>query len=422
MLANLSGPILLFAIIATISGQLIQGATSGWAGAAIWLYFLLNLEHLNRRQRVQNFAIMVPGISLLALALWTQADWTLLQPLLNANQLIITLLAAISFLQLTTRLSSEQGNSRGKNGLRRTLLSTHLMSAVINVSAMVLVADRLKQAGKISTLQGLTLLRAFGTCALWSPFFAAMGVTLVSAPGAELARFVPYTAGLAIVAILISYFQLTRRADTAAFQGYPISFESLKLPLGLAAAVLVSHYLLPQFSVIMLVSVLAILLVLTLLLIRNPPAVALRQFGQHVVVGLPNTRGEIALFISSTILATGIGAAQTAFNLNLTPETFDATSACITLTLLIMLSVIGVHPVTSSLIAGTTLMPATNDPNLLAMTLLMSWSFSSILSPLAGNQIILQGRYGVRARDLFRANLPYVLVMLPICFFVLWLY
>lgn len=422
MPASLSGPILLFAIVATIASQLIDGTTSPLAGAAIWLYFLLNLTALNRRQRIQNFAVMAPGIGLLLFALWHSSDWTLLTPLLNTNQLIIALLAAISFLQLTTKLSSETGDSRGRAGLRRTLFSTHLMSAVINVSAMVLVAERLKKEQKITKLQGLTLLRAFGTCALWSPFFAAMGATLVSAPGAELATFLPYTAAVGVVAILVSYFQLIHRNEITEFQGYPISFESLKLPLGLAAAVLITHYLLPQISVIMLVSIMAMLLVISLLLLKNPVNEAYGQFKQHVMIGLPNTRGEIALFISSTILATGTSAAQSALQLDLAPSTFDAMAASITLTLLIALSMVGVHPVTSNLIAGATLMPATEDPNLLAITLLMAWSFSSVLSPLAGNQIILQGRYGVRARDLLQANLPYVLVMLPVCYLALWMY
>lgn len=422
MSATLSGPVLLFAIIVTISSHLIDGTTSPWAGAAIWVYFLLNLPMLNRRQRIQNFAVITPGIVLLALALWHSPQASLLHPLLNANQLIITLLAAISFLQLTTKLRSENSNSTGKPGLRRTLFSTHLMSAVINVSAMVLVAERLKRNQKLTKLQGLTLLRAFGTCALWSPFFAAMGATLISAPGAELSVFLPYTAAVGVVAIGVSYLQLVQRNDITEFQGYPISFESLKLPLGLAAAVLITHYLLPQISVIMLVSIMAMLLVATLLALRNQAKAAYSQFQQHVLVGLPNTRGEIALFISSTILATGTSAIQTALQLDLAPSVFDATAASITLTLLIALSMIGVHPVTSNLIAGATLMPATQDPNLLAITLLMAWSFSSVLSPLAGNQIILQGRYGVSARDLLKANLPYVLIMMPVCYLALWMY
>lgn len=422
MSALLSGPVLLLAIVITITSHLINGTTNAWAGVAIWVYFLLNLPMLNRRQRIQNIAVITPGIALLAFALWHSPQAALLQPLLNANQLIITLLAAISFLQLTTRLRSEKGHSTGKLGLRRTLFSTHMMSAVINVSAMVLVAERLKQSQKLTTLQGLTLLRAFGTCALWSPFFAAMGATLISAPGAELSKFLPYTAAVGVVAIGVSYLQLIRSADITEFQGYPISFESLKLPLGLAAAVLITHYLLPQISVIMLVSIMAMLLVIALLALRNPAREAYNHFYQHVVVGLPNTRGEIALFISSTVLATGISALQTALQLDLAPSLFDATAASITLTLLVALSLIGVHPVTSNLIAGATLMPATEDPNLLAITLLMAWSFSSILSPLSGNQIILQGRYGVSARGLLKANLPYVLIMMPVCYLALWLY
>lgn len=413
---------MLLVILITISAQVTSGTTSALAGVGIWIYFTLNLGRLNRRQRIQNFAVMTPGLALLGYSIWLIPSSDLLKPLLNANQLIITLLAAISFLQLTTKLSSDKRDSEGKKGLKRTLISTHLMSAVINVSAMVLVAERLKRDNKLTTIQGLTLLRAFGVCAFWSPFFAAMGATLLSAPGSEVSRFLPYTAPLAIIAMLISYVQLTRRPDIEQFTGYPISIESLRLPLGLASAVLILHYLIPEFSVIMLVSSLAILLVVTLLFVRYSIQEATLRLGNHITEGLPNTRGEIALFISSTVLATGTTAIQIALDIDLAPAQFDATAACITLTILVALSLIGVHPVTSNLIAGATLMPATEDPNLLAITLIMAWSMGSTLSPLAGNQIILQGRYGIRARDLMRANGPYTLALLPFCYLSLWLY
>lgn len=410
------------AILLTLSSQFVSGATSSAAGIAIWSYFILNIGALNRRQRVQNMAVMTPGLALLVAALWLNPDIEMLEPLLNANQLIITLLAAISFLQLTTKLKSTDTDNRGKSGLKRTLLSTHLMASVINVSAMVLVAERLKKQGKLTTIQSVTLLRAFGICALWSPFFAAMGATLVSAPGSEFGQFVPYTLPVALTALLLTYYQLIRRSDLDQFVGYPLSFDSLKLPLGLAGAVLGLHYLLPKLSVIMLVSSLALLLVLAVLLLRHPFRQATQRFGGHITQGLPQTRGEIALFISSTVLAAGTTAIQTALEIDLAPAHFDATAASLTLTLLVLLSLVGVHPVTSNLIAGATLMPATEDPNLLAITLLMAWSLGSIASPLAGNQIILQGRYGVRARDLLKANIPFVATLLPICYLTLWLY
>lgn len=417
-----SGWFLLVAILLTADSQIRLNSTSAAAGIAIWIFFLLNIGKLNRRQKVQNIAVMSPGIALLGYSLWLSPDAKWLSPLLNANQLIITLLAAISFLQVTTKLSSDTGQKSGKSGFKRTFLSTLLISTVINVSAMVLVAERLKKEKKLTSIQGVTLTRSFAICAFWSPFFAAMGVTLISAPGSELACFLPYTAAAGIAALAITYLQLTRRSDIAQFEGYPISADSLKLPLGLAAAVLLLHYLLPQFSVIMLVSSLSILLVLTILFIRHPAREASRRFSNHISEGLPNIRGEIALFISSTVLAAGTSAIQSALQIDLAPNNFDALAACITLTLLVALSLVGVHPVTSNLIAGATLMPATEDPNLLAITLLMSWSMGSTASPLAGNQIILQGRYGVRARDLLRANIPYTLALLPVCYLILWLY
>jgi hypothetical protein len=147
-----------------------------------------------------------------------------------------------------------------------------------------------------------------------------------------------------------------------------------------------------------------------------------QAFKSHVFEGLNGSSGEVSLFVAASVLATGFSAVINATGADLTPDTFGFSEATITLTFLVGLSMIGVHPVTSNLIAGALLLPVVTDHNLLGITLLFSWSMGVTLSPLAGNQILLQARYGVRARDLLKANLPFALVMMPVCFGVLYLY
>ena len=73
-------------------------------------------------------------------------------------------------------------------------------------------------------------------------------------------------------------------------------------------------------------------------------------------------------------------------------------------------------------LAGSLLMPAVDDPSLLGLVFLMSWSLGVALSPFSGIQLALQSRYGVSARALMRLNLSYAPVVLGIDFIALHAY
>jgi len=67
-------------------------------------------------------------------------------------------------------------------------------------------------------------------------------------------------------------------------------------------------------------------------------------------------------------------------------------------------------------------MPAIDDPNLLGLVFLMSWSLGVALSPFSGIQLALQSRYGVSARALLRLNRLYAPLVLVIDFLALHAY
>ena len=194
--------------------------------------------------------------------------------------------------------------------------------------------------------------------------------------------------------------------------------ERLALPVSLAALVLIAHFGMPSISVIVLVSITSVVMTLIIAALKAK----LSKVTHHIQDGLADSSGEVSLFLAAAVLATGISALLGATELNLTPNQFGPFEASVTLCILIGLAMIGVHPVTSNLITGTLLMPVVTDANLLGMTLLFAWSLGVTVSPLSGSQIPLQARYGVRARDLMQANLPYLAVMLPVCFGVLYFY
>lgn len=388
------------------------------AGILIWSYLGFRFTHLKPKQKFQIGTLLIMGGLLISIAAVINPSSIDVDTLVEANQLIIALLVAVSFLRVITVIKRDEQTSLGNASLIKTLLGTHAIASVINISASQIVADRIQRSGQLNPAQGVVIARAFGLCAFWSPFFAAMGVTLISAPDAQLFTLVIWGLPSTAIALLFTYLQIAKQSESSPFAGYPVSINSLALPFGLATTVLITHYWYPNTSVILQVSLLSILAALLIApMIDKGKAVQ-----SHIAEGLNGSAGEVSLFVAASVLATGFSALINATGVDITPDRFGFEEASITLMVLVGLSMIGVHPVTSNLIAGTLLLPVVTDHNLLGITLLFSWSLGVTLSPLAGNQILLQARYGVRARDLLKANLPFALVMIPVCFGVLYFY
>ncbi len=248
-----------------------------------------------------------------------------------------------------------------------------------------------------------------------------MGLTLVSAPGAELKTLVLFGLPVAIVALLFSLLELARNPAIDQASGYPMHLKALWMPLLLGTLVVISHEFWPALSVLTLVTLISILFASGWLLLRQKRQGA-RVLINHIHHGLPGLAGEVMLFLAAAVLAAGVAATLNALDLALTPEHFGALEACITLLVLIVLAFAGMHPVTSVVLIGSILAPSVTNPNLLGLTMLMGWALGVGLSPLSGVQLSLRGRYSVSARQLLRLNRHYAPLMLLVCWGVLWLY
>ena len=109
-------------------------------------------------------------------------------------------------------------------------------------------------------------------------------------------------------------------------------------------------------------------------------------------------------------------------NLKLGISHFGPWQASLLLLIMVALASIGVHPVISIATAGSLLAPLHPDPNLLAMTFLMTWASGVTSSPFSGIHLALQGRYDVSAYALARGNAGLILLMLCMDTFALHLY
>ncbi|MGB1091250.1 MAG: hypothetical protein ACPGYX_03930 [Oceanobacter sp.] len=422
----LAGSLLILSLGLVLLTRLSDLLAPWMAGVPLWLAAILLAPAIKSAQKKQIGILLLAGMAGLIFAAWNGSDSRYLIKAVEGNQLVVSMLIGVSFLRLValSNVAPFEQLPKGSQVLRKTLWGTHLFTSVLNISAVLIVGDRLAHARKnqpLDRIQGLVLLRAFSTCAVWSPFFASMGVTLISAPGSHLATLILFGLPIAVAGLLISHWELGRHPEAELSEGYPMDWSSLWMPMVLAVLVISAHLIWPNMTVLTLVTLTALLFSIGWLILTQKKQ-AYPLLLNHVKESLPAMCSEIALFLGAAMLAAGVSASLDTLNLQLAPTHFGAPEACITLAILIAAAIAGMHPVTSVVLAGSLLSPTGSDANLLGLTLLMGWSLGVGLSPLSGIQLTLQARLGVRARDLLRDNLSYGPLMFLLCCGTLFVY
>lgn len=401
-----------FLLTLMIAASVLPGISLLPAGMLGWSAALLLSHRLSRRQRLQTGWLLGLGVAGMAWGAWQGGPLNLGQALAG-NQGLVSLLAAVSFLRLVTRPESAHGDApppRGRQALWRTLIGVHLFGAVINLSTVVILGDRMTTHGRLGKRRALALSRGFAAAAFWSPFFSAMAAALTYAPGAKLSIVV--LAGLPMAAL--SLWLTVREIDPkdprlgAPFIGYPMNFKALWIPGLLVAIVLALHTLIPHWSILAIIALSAPLLTVAILLAREgrragPPLKA------HIEQGLSSTVNELALFLAAGVLAAGLTSLTRQFGDWLPFNQFGPMQAGLILIVMVGAAALGVHPIISIAACGVWLASLHPEPNLLAITLLMAWAIGVPANPLSGLHLMMQGRYGIDGYAFLHWNGAYVL-------------
>ncbi len=391
-----------------------------WAGIAAWLAGALLWPQLARTQ--QLIAALLAAIGLVAFGVTVmrggQPAWI---GLLTQNTALLGMLAAVSFLQLLAPDGSDTRLPRGKSALWRTALGVHLLGAVINLSAVFIMAERIGPNGKPGPEQTAILVRAFLAAALWSPFFAASAVALTYAPGANPLGLAATGATLAAVLLWLAVRDIVRSSADhgASFVGYPMHFAALRTPGVLALLVATGHWLLPEWSALSVISLASLLVVCVSTGLKQGPLAATRSICNHASQRLPHMAGEVVLFLSAGTFASGLRSLIDTGGIWMPFTGFGAAEAAIVLALMILLSVIGIHTVISIAMAAAWLAPLHPEPTLLALVFVQSWAIGLAAGPMSGIHLAIQGRLGIPAITLARANFRYCLQAYAVA--VIWL-
>lgn len=393
-----------------------------WGGIAAWIAGILLWPQLAISQK--RLALTLAGVGLLAyggtLLRGGHPAWL---AGLTQNTPLLGMLAAVSFLQLLRPAEdSHDALPRGRFALWRTALGVHLLGAVINLSAVFIMAERIGPGGKPRPEQAMILTRAFLAAALWSPFFAATAVSLTYAPGASPLALAGTGALLSVALLWLAVRDIERSSGNGAadFVGYPMHLAALAIPGVLAVLVALGHWLVPDWAALAIISLASLAVVLVVSLVRQGPCAAGRSLYGHARNRLPGMSGELALFLAAGVFAGGLRSMIESGGIWMPFTHFGPVEAALVLGVMILLSTIGIHAVISITMAATWLAPLHPEPNLLALVFVQSWAIGLAAGPMSGIHLALQGRFGIAAGQLARGNIRYCLQAYGVA--VLWLF
>lgn len=387
-------------LVASIAGGLIPAVPAWISGLAAWTAAVLLFGDLSSGQRRQCAALVGVGAAGVLIGGFNgvAVDYT---RLLDENQAILALIAGVSFVHMATPAASPADLSapRGPEAFLRTLLGLNLLAAAINITALMLVSDRVSRSRPLGRVEAAAFSRTFSLAVLYSPFIGGMALALNQAPEASLSKVAVVGVALALCGIGFTFLVAKRRfaESLAEFAGYPLRLDVLWLPAALAAAVIAVRLIWPSVPVLTATAMLAPLIACIGVARRAGLDHAGAGLVGHVRVRLPGMSGELALFLSAGVLAVGLSSAFAASGITLPGTERPGAGASIALLAVVIAAAAGLHPIISLTALIPLLDPLGLSPDGTVMLYVAGWSIGCALCPFSGTNLILQARHGLPA-------------------------
>ena len=417
---KLSGIFIFISFILTLYSYFFQNDFLIIASLFVWLSFAFIFPTLKDKK----ILLILMFFSFMAYTICLYNDFKIdYIKVFTVNQYLLTLLIGVVFLRLIATPKKEKNIvfPKGKNSFIKTYLGVHLFGSVINLSSLILVADKMYKKSALTNAQIVLLTRSFASDAYWSPFFVSFAAATTYAPNLNTSLIMLNGIILALVAFIITYIDVTKNKEfnIENFYGYPLSLENLYLPVILATLVLVTNHFYPNTKVIILVSLFSISMVFVLLPFKTSLNEARKLIKKHILYELPKMKSELSLFLVAGVFGVLVGSILIGLNLSLPFKIFDWQIASILLLIFIFLAFIGVHPIITIAIIGDYLNGVNHT--LLALTFLMAWSTTVSTSPFSGLNMTIVARYNFSSKEIFRLNIFYALKMYLICILCLYI-
>ena len=404
-------------------GILHAGFNPLWvAGIASWLAALLLFVDTPRILKIQVSLILLVGVAMLVYAYQQTA---VIEPsrLISSNTGLMTMIASVGFLRLVVIPDTLQEESLpiGRKAFLQTILGLNLSSSIINISAPILISDRIHRKRPLQRFSAQTFTRVFCGVSSWSPFFGAMAVVLTYVSEASLTWIIVAGFPFMLIGFIGVYLEARLRYpdEVENFVGYPTHLSALKVPAILIIVVITLSQLFPDHSILVLIAVSALLVTTSVLLLRHGIDGSIARLQDYSYTGLPRMVNELCLFLAAGVLAGGISALILNGVFENPFTQFDAVTAVQVLAVMLVCAFCGIHPIILISSFAPMILTLNPDPNLLAATFLFAWHLGTCSNPLSGTNLVFQGRYSIPSWKLAIWNWPYAIAMLAVA--AIWL-
>ena len=408
----------LLSIAAAVSPAVSPLATAFFA----WLALLLSIDQLPRKMLIQASLMMSVGLGCM---FWSLDELSQLpfERIFSANHQLLAVIAAVSFLRLITQAGNGSDGSLlfGKMAMLKTIWGLHLFSSVITLSAMMIFGSRIEKEATINRLHAIMFSRTFACGCFWSPFYVAIATAILYAPGSDLLVLSLAGIPVALFGLAITSWQFMRDEEIESTAGFPVHADALAIPVALSVLLIVTHLLLPDFPVLSLISVLALLMTAILLLYQKRSA-ALALYKNHIEEYLPKINRELTLFLAAGVMATGLSVYITSGDIALSVPEFTPLIGAIFIIVSTIISIFGVHPVITISVISSLLSTTDFNPNLLGVCMMMMWGIGIVISPMSALNLSIQGRFGISSFSFLRWNAVFVLSLIIFSTGLLYLY
>lgn len=408
----------LLSIAAAVSPAVSPLATAFFA----WLALLLSINQLPRKMLIQASLMLSVGLGCM---FWSLDELSQLpfEKMFSANHQLLAVIAAVSFLRLITQAGngSDESLPFGKMAMLKTIWGLHLFSSIITLSAMMIFGSRIEKEATINRLHAIMFSRTFACGCFWSPFYVAIATAILYAPGSDLLVLSLAGIPVALFGLAITSWQFMRDEEIESTAGFPVHADALAIPVALSVLLIVTHLLLPDFPVLSLISVLALLMTAILLLYQKRSA-ALALYKNHIEEYLPKINRELTLFLAAGVMATGLSVYITSGDIALSVPEFTPLIGAIFIIVSTIISIFGVHPVITISVIGSLLSTTDFNPNLLGVCMMMMWGIGIVISPMSALNLSIQGRFGISSFSFLRWNAVFVLSLIIFSTGLLYLY
>ena len=385
------------------------------AGIAAWSAAMLLFVDTSRILKIQVSLILLAGI---AMMLYAHGQTAVVDPsgVVGSNTGLMTMIASVGFLRLVVIPDSLQEESLpiGRKAFLQTIIGLNISSSIINISAPIMIADRIHRKRPLKRFSAQTFTRIFCGVSSWSPFFGAMAVVLTYVNQASLGWIIVAGFPFMLIGAIGVYVEARLRypQEVENFVGYPTHLSALKIPAILIVTVVAMSQMFSTIPILVVIAMSALLVTSSTLLVRNGLAASLTRLRQHSTDGLPRMVNELCLFLAAGVLAAGISALIQQGVVENPFTQFDAITAAEVLGIMLFCAFCGIHPIIMISSFAPMIMTLDPDPNLLAATFLFAWHLGTCSNPLSGTNLVFQGRYSISGWKLAFWNWPYALLML----------